>query len=132
MSLHLNIINPTTSNNALQSARNLGNLLAETSEYRAYITTLKALNSDLKIQKLSAEMRGHQGALKWGNDPEGQHAAELTRLELEMQDQPLVQEFQQRENDLRALLKEVDRVISCEAGVDFAINARRRGCACGG
>ncbi len=132
MSLYLNIINPTTSNDALQSARNLGNLLAETAEYTAYITTLKALNSDMKIQKLSAEMRGHQGALKWGNDPEGQHAAELTRLELEMQDQPLVQAFQQRENELRTMLQEVDRVISCEAGVDFAINARRRGCACGG
>ena len=132
MSLQLNIINPTTSNGALQSARNLGNLLAETPQYTEYITALKALNSDLKIQKLSAEMRGHQGALKWGNDPEGQHAAELTRLELEMQDQPLVQEFQQRENELRTMLQEVDRVISCEAGVDFAINARRRGCACGG
>ena len=132
MSFHLNIINPATSSNALQSARNLGNLLAETPEYTAYITTLKALNSDLKIQKLSAEMRRHQGALKWGNDPEGQHAAELTRLELEMQDQPLVQEFKLRENELRRLLQEVDRVISCEAGVDFAINARRRGCACGG
>ena len=132
MSLHLNIIDPTTSNEALQSARNLGNLLAETPQYTEYITALKALNSDLKIQKLSVEMRSHQAALKWGNDTDGQHAAELTRLELEMQDQPLVQEFQHKENELRTLLQEVDRVISQEAGVDFAINARRRRCACGG
>ena len=132
MSLHLNILDPTTKNDAVQEARNLGNLLAETPEYTEYIAALKALNGDLKIQKLSAEMRGHQAALKWGNDAEGQHTAELTRLELEMQDQPLVQEFQQRENQLRTLLQEVDRVISQEAGVDFAINARRRGCACGG
>ncbi len=98
MSLQLNIISPTTSNDALQSARNLGNLLAETLQYTEYITALKALNSDLKIQKLSTEIRGHQAALKWADDPEGQHAAELTRLELEMQDQPLVQQFQHREN----------------------------------
>lgn len=132
MSLHLNILDPTTSNDALQSARNLANLLAETSEYTRYITALKALNGDLYIQKLSADMRGHQAALKWGNDPEGQHAAELTRLELELQDQPLVQKFQRRENGLRNLLQEVDRLIGQEAGVDFATNARRRGCACGG
>ena len=132
MSLHLNILDPTTSDNALQSARNLGNLLAETLQYTEYITAFKALNSDLKIQKLSVEMRSHQAALKWGTDTDGQHAAELTRLELEMQDQPLVQEFQHKENELRTLLQEVDRVISQEAGVDFAINARRRGCACGG
>ena len=132
MSLHLNILNPTTKNDAVQAARNLGNLLAETPEYTEYIAALKALNGDLKIQKLSAEMRDHQAALKWGNDTEGQHTAELTRLELEMQDQPLVQEFQQRENKLRTLLQEVDRVISQEAGVDFAVNAHRRGCACGG
>lgn len=132
MSLQLNIINPTTSNDALQSARNLGNLLAETLQYTEYITALKALNSDLKIQKLSTGIRGHQAALKWGNDPDGQHAAESTRLELELQDQLLVQEFQQRENQLRTLLQEVDRVISKEGGVEFAINARRRGCACGG
>ncbi len=132
MSLRLNILDPTTSNDALKSARNLGNLLAETPEYMEYITTLKALNSNLKIQKFSAEMRGHQAALKWGNDTGGQHAAELTRLELEMQDQPLVKEFQQRENKLRLLLQEVDRVINQEAGVDFAVNAHCRGCVCGG
>lgn len=116
----------------LEAAKTLGNLLTDTPEYKVFIAVLKAINSDLTIQKLSVDMRAHQTALHWGRDPDDQHAAELTRLELEMEDQPLVKAYREAATDVSALFRAVDEIVSQEAGVDFAVNARRSGCSCGG
>jgi cell fate (sporulation/competence/biofilm development) regulator YlbF (YheA/YmcA/DUF963 family) len=114
----------------LQAAQVLGQLLCETPEYNTLIQALQAKNSDLTLLKLSAEMRSHQTALRWGNDPDGQHAAEMTRLELEMEDMPVVKAYRQAEQDVSVLFRAVDEIISSEAGLDFAVNAQRTGCSC--
>ena len=116
----------------LQAAHNLGELLSQTPECRAFLEALKTVNSDLTIQKLSAEMHAHQTALQWGRDAESQHVSELTRLELEMGDHPAVQKYHQAEQEVSALFRAVDEIISQEAGVAFAVNAQRSGCGCGG
>jgi cell fate (sporulation/competence/biofilm development) regulator YlbF (YheA/YmcA/DUF963 family) len=110
----------------------LGERLSQTPEYRAFLGALKAVNNDLTVQKLSAEMRSHQTALKWGRDTEDQHVAELTRLELEIEDHPVVKAYHQAEKEVSALFRAVDEIISQEAGVAFAVNAQRSGCGCGG
>lgn len=134
MDLNMNVISPSALTNvdALQAARALGALLKETPEYRAFLEALKAVNSDPTVQKLAAEMRSHQTALQWGRDADGQHAAELTRLELEMGDHPAVQQYRQAEQEVSALFRAVDEIVSQEAGVAFAFNAQRSGCGCGG
>lgn len=134
MDLKMNVISPSALTNveALQAARALGEMLKETPEYRAFLDALKAVNSDLTVQKLAAEMRSHQTALQWGRDADGQHAAELMRLELELGDHPAVQKYRQAEQEVSALFRAVDEIISQEAGVAFAVNAQRSGCACGG
>ena len=114
------------------AARSLGELLSRTPEYNAYIDALKAMNSDLTTQKLSAEMRSHQMAVKWGRDPDEQHAAEMTRLELEMDALPVVEAYRRAEREISALFQAVDEIISHELGLAFAANAQRAGCACGG
>jgi cell fate (sporulation/competence/biofilm development) regulator YlbF (YheA/YmcA/DUF963 family) len=114
----------------LQAAHVLGQLLSETPEYNTFIKALQAKNSDLTLLKLSAEMRSHQRALKWGNDPDGQHAAEMTRLELVMEDMPVVKAYCQAEHGLSVLFQAVDEIISIEAGLDFAVNAQPVGCSC--
>lgn len=110
----------------------MGERLSQTPEYRAFLGALKAVNNDLTVQKLSAEMRSHQTALKWGRDTEDQHVAELTRLELEIEDHPVVKAYHQAEKEVSALFRAVDEIISQEAGVAFAVNAQRSGCGCGG
>lgn len=115
-----------------QAAHTLAKLLCQAPEYCAFLDALKALNSNLTIQKLSAEVRSHQTALKWGQDAEGQHVAELTRLELEMADHPAVKRYQQAEGQVNNLLRAVDEIISSEAGMPFAVNAQRTTCSCGG
>ena len=116
----------------LQAAQTLGNLLRQTPEYEAFLKALKAVNSDLAIQRLSAQIRDHRSILQWGHDAEGQHAAELARLELEMEDLPAVKEYHRAEKEVVLLFCAVDEIISQEAGVAFAVNAQRSGCACGG
>jgi cell fate (sporulation/competence/biofilm development) regulator YlbF (YheA/YmcA/DUF963 family) len=112
-----------------EAAQTLGTLLRQTPEYEAFLKALKAVNSDPVIERLGAQMRFHQDALQWGRD-DGQHAAELERLEMELEALPLVKEYRQAEAQVRQLFQAVEEIISQEAGVAFAANARRSGC-CG-
>jgi cell fate (sporulation/competence/biofilm development) regulator YlbF (YheA/YmcA/DUF963 family) len=130
--LSSSLVATTVKPDPLQVAHSLGELLSRTPEYSAFLDALKTVNSNLTIQELSAEIRAHQTALKWGHDADGQHAAELRRLELEMEDLPAVKEYHEAEKELSTLFHAVDEIVGREAGVDFAINARRSGCGCGG
>jgi cell fate (sporulation/competence/biofilm development) regulator YlbF (YheA/YmcA/DUF963 family) len=132
MSSPLNSVSPTTKIDPFEAAHILGNLLSQTPEYKAFLAALKAVNSDPDSQKLSAEMRGHQAALQSSRDIYGEHAAELTRLELELGDLPAMKEYHSAEREIRALFHSVDEIISKESDVAFAVSAQRGGCACGG
>ena len=113
-----------------QAARSLGKLLRQMQEYDTFLKALRAVNTDAMVQKLTVQMRAHQNALQWGRDGDGQHAVELARLEQEIEALPVVQEYRQAEAQIRRIFLAVDEIISREAGVAFAANARRSGC-CG-
>lgn len=113
-----------------QAAQVLGNLLKQTAEYQAFFDALKAVNADQQVQKLGAEMNKHRSALQWGRDDDRQHAVELARLEEEIESLPSVQVYRRAEQIIVELFTTVDQVISAEAGVAFAANAKRGGC-CG-
>ena len=130
MHLQLDVLDPAAKVDAGQAAQKLGNLLAETPEYKEYIAALKAVNTDLTIQKISMDMRAHCSALRRDPDANGKHAAELTRLELVLADHPVMQDYRKAEAEIRVLFQAVDKIISKEAGMDFAANALRRSCAC--
>lgn len=132
MSSLLNTVPPTIKTDPLQAAETLGNLLSQTPEYKAYLAALKAVNSDPASHKLSVAMRGHQTAIQCGRDLYGEHAAALTRLELQMEDLPVVKHHHEAAKEVSALFQAVDKIVSQEAGVDFAVNAQQGGCACGG
>jgi len=114
-----------------QAAQALGRLLYQTPDRGVFLEALNALNGDLTVKRLGAQLRSHQSALQWGRDEDGQHAPELARLEREMQTLPVVQEYRQAEAGVRQLFCAVDEIVSQEAGVAFAVNAKRGGC-CGG
>jgi len=115
-----------------QVAHTLSELLSQTPEYRAYLDALNALNNDPVIQRLSAEMRSHQIALQWGRDTDSRHVSEQTRLELEMDDHPVMKAYRQAEEAVSVMFRAVDELISSEIGVAFAVNAQHSNCSCGG
>jgi cell fate (sporulation/competence/biofilm development) regulator YlbF (YheA/YmcA/DUF963 family) len=115
---------------ARQAARSLGNLLRQTPTYQAFLDLLKAVNTDPTVQQLAMQMRAHQEALQMGRDVE-QHITELERVDAQVKALPIVQEYRQAEAAVRRLFQAVDEIISQEAGVAFAENARRSGCSCG-
>ena len=129
---HPGTTSPTIHMDPFQAAQLLGNVLSETPEFKAFLADSKVVHNDVTIQKLSAEMRSHQTAWHWGRDPDGVHTAELTRLELEIEDQHAMKEYRASEKGVSALFQAVDKIISQEAGVDFAVNAQHTGCSCGG
>ncbi len=132
MGSSLTLIDPTISIDSFQAAQQLGNVLSDTPEFKVFFAASKAMQNDPIVQQLETEMHAHQTALQWGCDTDGQHAAELTRLELELEDIPVMKVYREKEREVSVLFQAVDRIISQEAGVDFAINAQRGGCACGG
>jgi cell fate (sporulation/competence/biofilm development) regulator YlbF (YheA/YmcA/DUF963 family) len=134
MEIQLNPPSTATAVNTdpLQAARTLAGLLRHTPEYEAFIKALQAVNNDLTIQRLSAELRAHRTALQWSRDVDGRHTTELTRLELEIGDLPAVLEYHRAEQQVSRLFRAVDEIIGQEAGVAFADHAQRSGCGCGG
>ena len=132
MNSPLNSVSPTTKIDPFQAAQTLGDLLSQTPEYKAFIESQKAVNNDPTSYTLSVQMRGHQNAIQCGRDLYGEHAAELAQLELQMEDLPVVKRHHEAAKEVSALFQAVDKIVSQEAGVNFAINAQRSGCACGG
>ncbi len=112
---------------AFQAARALGDLLAQTPEYRAFIAAFQAVNNDPTVRQLASRMRACQTAIEVGRNV-GQNIAELERLEAELESIPVVQAYRRAEEATRAIFRAVDDIISREAGVDFAAHAKRSCC----
>jgi cell fate (sporulation/competence/biofilm development) regulator YlbF (YheA/YmcA/DUF963 family) len=117
---------------AAVAARTLGEMLSQTPEYRAFLQALKAVNTDLEVQRLASQIRGYHTALQWGQGDGQENQAELARLEAQLEALATVRSYRQAEKDLVRLFREIDEIISRAAGVPFAPNASRSTCGCGG
>lgn len=115
-----------------QAAQALGKLLAETPEYQAFLQALKDVNNDLEVQKLSAKIREHDKAIQWGRGNVLEHQGEMETLQAQLESLPLVQTYRNAERIFVQLCHEINQAISENAGVEFAPNARKSGCSCGG
>lgn len=130
--IDLPILSMTGDAKVTQAAQSLGKLLAETPEYQAFLQALKDINHDLDVQKLSAKLREHDRAIQWGRGNVLEHQGELKTLQILMESLPLVQTYHSAERIFVHLCHEINQVISENAGVEFAPNARKSGCGCGG
>jgi cell fate (sporulation/competence/biofilm development) regulator YmcA (YheA/YmcA/DUF963 family) len=133
----MNLQTPIITNSELkteadQAARELGELLLHTPEYQVFLKALSAVNNNPAVQKISAEMRSHQNALRWSPKNAGENEATLARLETELEMMPVVQDYRLAEEAVCRMFAEEDTIISQAAGVPFAANAKRSGCGCGG
>jgi cell fate (sporulation/competence/biofilm development) regulator YmcA (YheA/YmcA/DUF963 family) len=115
-----------------QAARAVGELLRHTPEYEAFLKTLKAVNDNPDVQRISNQIRIHQNALRWFQGDLTEHEASLTSLETELEALPVIQDYRRAESSVSRMFAEVDSIISQAAGVPFAANAGRSGCGCGG
>jgi cell fate (sporulation/competence/biofilm development) regulator YlbF (YheA/YmcA/DUF963 family) len=115
-----------------QAAQSLGKLLAETPEYQAFLQALKNINHDLEVQKLSAKIREHDNAIQWGRGNILEHQGEMETLQVQLESLPLIQTYHNAERTFAYLCREINQTISENAGVEFAPNARKSGCGCGG
>jgi cell fate (sporulation/competence/biofilm development) regulator YlbF (YheA/YmcA/DUF963 family) len=111
-------------------AKTLGEKLRHTSEFDAFLAALKVVNADPDVRRLGAQRQKYQNDLRRGMDDAGQSAAELARVELEMEELPVVKTYRQAEEAVTHLFRSIDEIISQEARVPFAVNAKRGGC-CG-
>lgn len=116
---------------AVQAAQALGKLLFAAPEYKSYQTALKEITNDPNVHHLSMTIREHETDLQWGKGNRLEHQTAMTTLEAELEALPSVQAYHQAEKAAAELFRAVDEVISREAGVDFAPNAKRSGCGCG-
>lgn len=115
-----------------QAAQSLGKLLAEAPEYQAFLQALKEVNHDLEVQKLSARIREHDNAIQWGRGNVLEHQGEMETLQVQLESLPIVQTYHTAERTFAHMCREINQTISENAGVEFALNARKSGCGCGG
>jgi len=130
---HIPPILPAASGQAaVQAAQALGRLLCDTPECQVHLKALQEVNHDAVVKRLLSEIREHETALKFGNGNHLEHQSALTALEVQFEALPSVQAYRLAEKRAAQLFFAVNEVISREAGVDFAANAKRSGCGCGG
>jgi len=121
---------PTTHEQVEQAAVKLGDLLRELPLYQAYMQSIISLQSDPRVKELSLKLQQTRNAV-YGGKGKSDLSAELQRLELELEDLPVIKAYRATENDARELLVAVNALLSEALKVDFAANAKR-GCGCGG
>jgi cell fate (sporulation/competence/biofilm development) regulator YlbF (YheA/YmcA/DUF963 family) len=127
----LPVFNLTTTHEKVeQAATQLGDLLHDQPPYQAYKRSLTDLEQDAQVRELSVQIQKQRNTL-YGGERSPELAAELQRLELELEDTPAVQAYRAAERDMRSLLMAVNTLLSETLKVDFAANAKR-GCGCGG
>ena len=121
---------PTTHEAVEQTAVKLGDLLREHPQYQAYMQSIVALQNDPRVKELSLKLQQTRNAV-YSSKGKSDLSAELKRIELELEELPVIQTYRAAEKDARDLLVAVNALLSEALKVDFAANAKR-GCGCGG
>jgi cell fate (sporulation/competence/biofilm development) regulator YlbF (YheA/YmcA/DUF963 family) len=110
---------------AQAAAERLGGLLVDTPEFQTFSRTARAVNLDPQVRDLFDKI--HERQMQYYGMSAG-HDETLQALNQQIEEVPVVLAYRAAERALRALFTEVNQIISQEAGVAFAANARA---ACG-
>jgi cell fate (sporulation/competence/biofilm development) regulator YlbF (YheA/YmcA/DUF963 family) len=113
--------------NILTLAGQLAKLLQQTVEFQDLLRLGGLVNLDPDVSRLILQIRRQERG--YGADENGASSKEL---QAQLEALPVYQAYVKSENAARDLFQSVDQVISARAGIDFAVNARRKGCSCGG
>ncbi|GAB4569857.1 MAG: hypothetical protein Kow0077_03030 [Anaerolineae bacterium] len=122
-------VNPALDVEVQTAVDRLAQLVKSHPAYVAFMQAHEVLQACDAAQQLLGQIQTLESRLQFDWSPEGQQ--ELEQMLGRLNELPEVQQYAQAQQDLQQLFQAVDRVISESAGVEFAANARRRGC-CGG
>ena len=114
-----------------QATEQLGQVLRASAPIKAYLAASTDLETDAVATRLLDELAQHQAALRVKqNDGSLTQAAidDLRALQFRVQTQPTIAAYLQAQQDVRALLPQINYEISQLLGVDFAALARKSGC----
>ena len=114
-----------------QATEQLGRALRASAPVRAYLDASTDLGTDIGATGLLDELAQRQAALRVKQDDGGLSQADiddLRALQFRVQTQPTIAAYLQAQQDLRALLPQINYEISQLLGVDFAALARKSGC----
>jgi len=104
-----------------EAAENLACLLIDTAEFQNYIRLARAVNLDPVVSELVEKLHVLQMSYFISTDSEGHTIEDLTQS---IENLPVMQDYRKAESAVQEMFYSVDQIISQEAGVDFAANAR--------
>lgn len=114
-----------------QATEQLGQALRASAPVKAYVDASTDLETDAEATGLLDELVQRQAALRVKQNGGGLSQADidgLRALQSRVQTQPTIAAYLQAQQDLRALLPQINYEISQLLGVDFAALARKSGC----
>jgi cell fate (sporulation/competence/biofilm development) regulator YlbF (YheA/YmcA/DUF963 family) len=114
-----------------QATEQLGRALRASAPVRAYLDASTNLETDVEATGLLDELAQRQAALRVKQNDGGLTQAaidDLRALQFRVQTQPTIAAYLQAQQDVRALLPQINYEISQLLGVDFAALARKSGC----
>ncbi|MGB9640157.1 MAG: YlbF family regulator [Anaerolineales bacterium] len=110
-----------------EAARALGEVIAQTPQYIAFLDTLQVVNHDALVQKIGSQIRSLRNQAQWGQQT-AQQSQELETLERQLEALEVVRTYRKAEAALREMMVAVDQSLSQIIGVAFAANAKRSCC----
>ena len=114
-----------------QATEQLGRALRASAPMKAYFDANANLKTDTEAMGLLDMLAQRQAALRVKQNDGGLTQADLDdlrALQFRVQTQPTIAAYLQVQQDLRALLPQINYEISQLLGVDFAALARKSGC----
>jgi cell fate (sporulation/competence/biofilm development) regulator YlbF (YheA/YmcA/DUF963 family) len=114
-----------------QATKQLGRALRTSAPVRAYLDASTDMETDVEATGLLDELAQRQAALRVKQNDGGLSQADiddLRALQFRVQTQPTIAAYLRAQQDLRALLPQINYEISQLLGVDFAALARKSGC----
>ena len=114
-----------------QATEQLGRALRASAPMKAYLDASTNLETDVEATGLLDELAQRQAALRVKQNDGGLTQAaidDLRALQFRDQTQPTIAAYLQAQQDVRALLPQINYEISQLLGVDFAALARKSGC----
>lgn len=97
------------------AVRRLAELLLNTPEYQAFVVATQAVSRDEQVSRLVKEIRACRATFNGGD---------AGKLQSELQELPVMAEYERSMQALRALFTGVDQAISAAAGLGFVANVR--------
>lgn len=106
------------------AAEKLACLLVDTPEFQTFVQTARAVNLNPQVSELVQAINARRMEYAFHADA----SASVEALHEQLEALPVIQEYRAAENAVRSLFNTVNSLISQQAGVEYAANART---ACG-